>query len=754
MTFTTFFQATQAQSAAEAKELMLIENGKPREGWAISTPVEGATFEEGEGFVDFDLEKWREGRDGWPRLHVSGEPVDLSEFTEIHVEIESLSDHQQTLVVAAGGSINPTQLAVGVGRFQTPRQSLVVRINIAEGCGYDPSNTVFLQFYRQFPPETDRYRLAKATAVVNPDFVSARDAMRRRIGAAARAVGRLADGATEGRDEAVATLAGMAANAEKQFQERRPGYIASLAALLDRLDNLTARENMARLGVDRLVWNSPLALAILPDTLPPAEAQSLGAIDLTACRNQYLAYCVNISTIADVGKASMRLKDASREGLFLLRETEFVKARDGTVTADVLHDPSDSVAIGEIPAHETRQVMLWVNTKSSPVAPGAHTAVIEVTLDDETVDIPVALEVLDVALPEQTELMNYAWAAFYHGRSVTPGAQREALENMRDYGMNTWFIEDVSVPLPELGEDGEYQGLFREEEFRRILELVRGGEGERLILWLGYERGEDVHRRFEDVEVIRRYLADMNRLMDEYAIPRESWYFCLSDEPKAAASLAHIEVMQRFKEADPKVLFYNNGSDLIGDPVKRAQFLEALDVWCPNWDHFLGEYLAETENWEEQFPPDLGFYRCLGGRNNRAVNLHEYYRLAFWRCLRFGLGNVAFWAYNSGAAGIDNYDWDPAKDTASGWTVVYFRDGGILSSRRWELVREGFTDYQLFALLQDTSGVVDVRGDPELLELSERVLGDQDDYALADEVRAQLMEMLAERLHANAGENE
>lgn len=715
--------------AAPKNEIVLYENGRFAGDWKASTPVEGASFEIKGGLIGFTLEAWKEGRDGWPRLRLAGGAMDLSDCTEIIAEIESINDKAQTLVVTAGTS--GEELAAVVAQFQ-PHEKQKVRLNISDGCEFDPSKTLFIHFYRQSPPVSNRYRIARIVAVQNPDFVSARSATRNRIDALETARKELQP--TDGED-----LGKLIANTERQFAERRPGYIGSLDALIKRLDNRIARANMSRFGVETLLWTAPLAMPLRPDTLPGPDARNLNDVTLRICRNQYVAYCVNISSTRDLGEVTVRLSDQTTPGLLALRATEFVKARDGTMTADAFLSPVDSLQFN-LSAYETRQTILWVDTKSQSPTPGLKQAKLEISFEGKKNEIPVAVEVLDVSLPAEIPLMTFNWAVFFHSRSVTPGLEREALANLRDYGINTWNLEDQDVPLPVMDADGRYTGLERKEKFRKILELLKGGRGENFILWLGLERGESVTRRFLSVEVIRAYLAEVNSIMDEYGIPKERRYFTLTDEAKIEAMLSNIEVMARFRQADASVQFFDNASDWIHDEAKRKEYFELNKVWAPNWDHFVSLHLADVESWQERYPVNLGFYRCLMSRNNRASNINEYYRLAAWRAMRYGFGNLGFWTYNAGH-GEDT--WDGTTGSASGGIVVYARDGKLYASRRWEVFREGLTDYQLAGVIMNSGTVVDVRKNAEMLALCESVLKETNNISLPDQARASLMNMIA-----------
>lgn len=721
--------------ARGAEEMILFEKGRSVSDWTFTTPVEGAVHSIRNGMVEFTLEKWFEGRDGWPRLRFSGDALDLSDFTELVVEIENTGRESQTLVFTAG--ISNEELSAMVAQFE-PRQKLEIHLNIAEGCGFDPSRTLNLQFYRQSPPVSNSYRLSRIRAVKNPDFVSLRAAMAQRLEVAATALQDLVEGGGDDLEE----LHGMLENAGAQWETRTPGYGAAMAGLLDRLEGLIARTHMDRLGVESLVWTSPLSQAIRPDMLPEGRTRPLESISETLLRNQYAVFCINISAARELRGIRMRIagNDGVPPGLLALRDTEFVKARDGGLTADAVHAPAAEVVVGDLPAHETRQVLLWVDTRSKEIAPGDYAGEVELAWEGAKQTIPVRIEILEAMLPERLNLLTFTWAVFFHTRSVTPGLQKEALADLRDYGINSWNIEDQNVALPELDAQGNYAGLQREDRFRQVLELLQGHPHENFILWLGLERGEEVQKLFRDPQVIESYLAEIGAIMDEYGVPKERRYFTLMDEPKIEETLENIKVMARFKTVDPEVRFFDNGSDWLHDEKARAEFFRLVDVWCPNWDHFLSEHLDQVADWQERYSTDIGFYRCLMGRNNRSVNIYEYYRLAAWRCMRYGFGNLGFWSYNAGH-GEDT--WDGTTGSASGGVVVYVREGKLYSSRRWEVFREGLTDYAIVQLLASSDGPVDVRQDESLLTLTNQILAAKDSPAAAESARRDLVEMLS-----------
>jgi hypothetical protein len=109
-----------------------------------------------------------------------------------------------------------------------------------------------------------------------------------------------------------------------------------------------------------------------------------------------------------------------------------------------------------------------------------------------------------------------------------------------------------------------------------------------------------------------------------------------------------------------------------------------------------------------------------------------------WHLIQKGLGAMGFWTYNSGA-GEDV--WDGTTGKASGGVVVYNKDGKLLTSRRWELFREGIEDYKLAQMAFGNNGVLNAKNNPALANFCQQITDHPEDFDEAGDVREKLINL-------------
>lgn len=706
--------------ALERETTLLFGGWELAEGWSFWMPYGGGAVIPGEDSVSVTFEAWRDGAETFPRFYFGGPAQDLSSATHLLFDVESESEKDQTFWIALGESaegvvIHPLVLAAG------ERRSMA--LELGPQAGFDASAVTILKVLRERPAFPHALRIYGIRAVNDGLGESQLDSANKRLESLdARAA-----------DSSRAALEG----ARIALAERAPGYLRVVDECLAESERTLAIDALRHQGKKPLIWRSPLGMPLRGDTLPPEGVEGLEAMRAETTLNLYHAVCLNLFSAESPGEVMVSIADATTPGLLALRRAHWVRARDGSETADAFDAPVESVGF-ELRTGIAEQVVLWIDTRSVDVTPGVHRAKVVVDTEGGSLRIPVEVLVHDVEPPDRLPLAVFNWAVFFHERSVTPELNDAALANLRDYGINTWNIEDINVPLPELDEHGNFARLVREDRFRGVLEFLQGGADENFILWLGFERGAEVRERFLSPEVVANYLRKVHAIMDEYGVGRENRYFKLMDETRQIDLAANMEAMEVFRAADPAIRFFDNSMDLPETAAGRERFFRLVDMWCPSWDHFLkgNEGFATAASADA----NTGFYRCLMSRNDSGVNIYDYYRLLPWRALRLGAGNLGFWSYN---AGHFEDVWDGTTGPASGGVVVYTRDGELLGSRRWELFREGLDDLRLVSMVFGEQVWEADRRSAELIALCDEVLARPQDPSGADRARATLLRMLS-----------
>lgn len=709
--------------------------------WKTTTSEDASSQQIKDG-IQFTLQAWQKNRDMYPRFQFSGAGVDLSEYSMVEVEIENPTDHAENIVLSVNET-TPRRVTQGVSL--PPQTTVTAKLNISDGAVMDQSSIARVVCYLSRPLTESTFIIRNITAILNPDYVSAKSALGQRVDEALRSEVRFSqdvqlDGNNAARWEKIQQLMD---SAKATFAQQKPGY---LTITRDQLDS--AQHDMAQLGMnlrntDFLIWSSPLGLAIRGGTLPQPSDQALSQIHQRLCLNEYQPICVNISAAAKAQTVQVVLNTkATPNNLISFRPTLFAKARDGSQTADAIGLPTESLSL-KVEPYQTQQFIVWVNTKIDTLQPKTYIADFQLVIDGNTKNIPIKIDVVNVKLPQTLPINVINWAYFYMGQvKVTKGLEEEAVANLRDYGVNTWIINYDQMPLPLLDKAGRYIGLDgkdrnRVERFHQVMDLLKGDPNETFILWFGFQRPE-VRELLSKPGVLKGYLNDLHSLIDEYHVPLDKRYISLWDEPRLDQVTEGIKWMKEIRALDPSWQFYDDNSYPPVDKSQLNEYANLIKLWLPNWDGFYQGHPQEAKQLEIRKNSELGFYRSLMSRNNCGVNIYEYYRLMSWNLMKNGLDAAGFWTYNAGA-GEDV--WDGTTGHASGGVVVYNKDGKLLTSRRWELFREGLEDYKLAQVAFGNDGVLDAKKNPALMAFCQQITDHPEEFGEANNVREKLIDL-------------
>jgi len=705
--------------------------------WKIVT-TEGASQQTVKNGVAFTIDAWQQGRDMWPRLQLTGSAIDLSDYSMISVDIENPTANGENIVLESYDSPITASANRAVQSYTLPPKTVSTITLKISGGKFDSSNMTRIILYLTRPLTASTYILRKVSAVTNPDYPSARAETAQLLAEADDNVARFQN----------ATNFQQALDSAHQlFSQRSPGYIAAIAQALDTLQQDMTRLGMESRKTDLLIWTSPLGLAIRNGTLPAPADQALSQISKRLCLNEYEAICVNISAAEKPQTVKVLLDQKSApDNLITLRPTLFAKARDGSQTADAIGNPCTELSLNVEP-FQTQQFIVWVDTKTKNSKSGQYNAALQISAPGRTQTIPVQIKVENLRLPDALPFSIINWAKFYEGPAqVTKGLEKEAVQNLRDYGVNTWLIDYDQVPLPLLDSAGKYIGLNatdrnRVQRFRQLMDLLKGNPQENFVVFLGFQRPE-VKVLLSGPGVLKAYLKDLHALLDEYHVPIEKRYIEFWDEPSLAQVAESVPWMKKIRAIDASWQFFDDNSNPPLDKNLFDDYNRLIGKWMPNWDQFFLGRPEQAKKLEALKTSGFGFYRCLMTRNNRGVNIYEYYRLMSWYLMQHGFDSVGFWTYNHGAG--ENV-WDGTTGSSSGGVVVYNKDGKLLTSRRWELFREGLEDYKLAQAAFGNKNILNAGKNPRLKNLCEQVIDHPDDYRQADAVREKLIDLALQR---------
>ena len=179
----------------------------------------------------------------------------------------------------------------------------------------------------------------------------------------------------------------------------------------------------------------------------------------------------------------------------------------------------------------------------------------------------------------------------------------------------------------------------------------------------------------------------------------------------------HIQHARLARETDPKVLIYTDpvaGADM--DDIQRM--CGYVDIWCPNRNSFL---LKDDEPRLDVMKANavaMWTYECMHHAKQRPPL--EYYRGLAWLAELRGLSGFGFWSYCTSA---DN-PWEFPYKRGHDYLLVY-PGNGVVTSRRWEAVRDGSEDLRALSILKQAIEAAAAQSvPPEKIAEAKRVIQD------------------------------
>ena len=198
---------------------------------------------------------------------------------------------------------------------------------------------------------------------------------------------------------------------------------------------------------------------------------------------------------------------------------------------------------------------------------------------------------------------------------------------------------------------------------------------------------------------LKIYLTKLVDYLKGEGISKDNFALYAQDEPGGHGWDAVNKVAEYgklVKDIDPEIMTYVNGG---GELPMFEKLAPVTDVWVPGINMLTED--SPTMKLLKSTGRYLWSYNCSyssarpTGPNVKNANIFAEYRNAALLALQYGATGIGYWTYNSGGEDA----WARIKNE---YNLVYpSTDGGVVSSRRWEAVREGIEDARIVMALQD-----------------------------------------------------
>ncbi len=394
----------------------------------------------------------------------------------------------------------------------------------------------------------------------------------------------------------------------------------------------------------------------------------------------------------------------STDDVFTLREVVSVPTQDSDLSADPLPELNTGNLL-VVPAWDARQ--LWITVNTAKLTPGTWKAKIHLkSLDVQFVETTVELniKIWDAPLPKEKPLHLCNWS-----RTEYP---KGTFEDQLAHGVDL-FPRTVPATAT-FDESGEITNIDYTEHDKFMAKHAPHG----ITLFHSFVKLNGPSPAFSDpwLKAYKSFIPQWIEHLKGLGYGYDKIVFYPQDEP----GLEHGKNVANFlkwaklvRSIDKNILIYANPVQHITmEQIK--EIAPYVDIWAPlSTMTFPKEQLDFIHSTNKQF----WNYNCSD--NGKKLSPLNYYRGQAWMCWKFGHTGIGFWTYFS----TPKTWFQP--EAGFEYDMVY--DGkGVVTSKRWEAVRDGVEDYSLlYALRMATESAEQKNAPKELIEKARHVYIDK-----------------------------
>lgn len=369
-----------------------------------------------------------------------------------------------------------------------------------------------------------------------------------------------------------------------------------------------------------------------------------------------------------------------------------------------------------IPNWDVRQLWINVNTKSLTAGTWkGHIQLRSLEVESKQVDIPVTIKVWGHTLPEKQPVSLCHWG--YVHTSRLKNYPDEAFADQVNHGTNVFVATNTFAPEAIFDEEGF---IVNEIDYREHDKYMQKHVNDGVILFVGYQgRLKGPAEQFTPVweKAYKLWLREWIEHLKNMGVTYNQYAFYPVDEP--GLSDEHVKRFidhgKLIREADPKAQIYT-------DPVGRATMEDLknmspyVDIWCPNRTGFLLNEGQDKLAFIKSTGKTIWTYECIG--NAKHLSPIGYYRSQAWLAWHHGLTGIGFWSYSTSSAD----PWFVPEATLD--YLLTYQGKGVVSSKRWEAIRDGIEDYGILYELNNVVNLSKNNSDPNFIKEAKTLLKD------------------------------
>ncbi len=369
-----------------------------------------------------------------------------------------------------------------------------------------------------------------------------------------------------------------------------------------------------------------------------------------------------------------------------------------------------------LPAWSVRQ--LWLTVDVAALSPGQYETKIKfrsLEVEPQQSEAQISLSVWQPNLLAEQPLKLCHWG--YVHSSILKDKPEAALNDQVNHGTNVFVATSDFAPKAHYDQHGNVVGAI---DFTAHDEYVAQHSPHGLILFFNYQASLSGPADKFSAAWEKAYQQWLKSWIDhclEMGLSYQDFALYPIDEPGLHEGLVDLFIgfAKPIREVDAKVQIYADpvASATLADLKKMAPY---VDIWCPNRGGYLLEKNADKLTFIKSTNRVVWTYEC--DANAKHQSPLGYYRSQAWLVWWRGLTGIGFWSYCTS-------QFDPWYAPLGGKDyLLIYQGNGVVTSKRWEAVRDGIEDYSMLQQLKDA--VENAANKPELAEAiqqAKRLLG-------------------------------
>jgi len=398
------------------------------------------------------------------------------------------------------------------------------------------------------------------------------------------------------------------------------------------------------------------------------------------------------------------------EDVFILREVIDVPTQNSDLSADALPELNSGNLL-VIPAWDGRQ--LWITINSAKLTPGIWRAKIHLkSLDVQFVetDMELSIKIWDTPLAKEQVLKLCNWS----GTDNPEGTFADQIA----HGVN--LFTSTIPPKATFDESGEIiKTDYSDHDAYMKSHTPHGTSLFHSLLTLN---GPSEYFSPTWLKAYKSFIPLWIKHLKKLGYGYEDFAFYPQDEP----GLEHGKNVNKFmkwaklvRDIDPEIRIYANPVPQI--TMEQLQEIEPyVDIWAP-----LRTQIYPKEKLEFIHSTNTLWWNYDCTENAKHLSPLSYYRGQAWMNWYYGHAGIGFYTYYQGS----NYWYQPE----SGFEYAMIYEGkGVVTSKRWEAVRDGVEDYTLLHSLKMAADATDKAGTSKELVRKVRILLNEKTAIISD----------------------